>query len=85
LREIIDKLEPLSLSSIDSDIKGDAFEYFLRAYSGQKGNDLGEYFTPRHIVKFMVKIANPQFEEKIYDPFCGTGGMLTESYKHIKK
>lgn len=85
LQEIVRKLSPLSLSEIDVDIKGEAFEYFLKAYSKQKNNDLGEYFTPRHIVKYMINIANPQFGEKIYDPFCGTGGMLTESYKHIRK
>jgi len=47
------------------------------------GNDLGEYFTPRHIVKTIVKLVNPQIGEKIYDPFCGTGGLLIESFRHI--
>lgn len=82
LERIIDKLEPLNLINIDSDIKGDAFEYFLQKSTTTK-NDLGEYFTPRHIVKTMVKLINPQIGEKIYDPFCGTGGMLIESFKHI--
>lgn len=82
LKRIIDKLDPLELTNINSDIKGDAFEYFLRATSAT-GNDLGEYFTPRHIVKMMVKLVNPQIGEKIYDPFCGTGGMLIESFRHI--
>ena len=48
-------------------------------------NDLGEYFTPRHIVRFMVRLLNPTFGETVYDPFCGTGGFLTESFKHISK
>ena len=82
LKEIIDKLDPLKLNDVDSDIKGDAFEYFLRE-STASGNDLGEYFTPRHIVKTMVRLANPQIGEKIYDPFCGTGGLLIESFRHI--
>ncbi|MFA4818725.1 MAG: N-6 DNA methylase [Patescibacteria group bacterium] len=82
LEKIIDKLEPLRLINIDSDIKGDSFEYFLKQSTSTK-NDLGEYFTPRHIVKTMVKLINPQFGEKIYDPFCGTGGMLIETFKHI--
>ncbi len=82
LKKIIDKLEPLKLINIDSDIKGDSFEYFLKRSTATK-NDLGEYFTPRHIVKTMVKLINPQFGEKIYDPFCGTGGMLIESFRHI--
>jgi type I restriction enzyme M protein len=82
LKEIIDKLDPLTLTDVDSDVKGDAFEYFLKESASTK-NDLGEYFTPRHIVKTMVKLANPQIGEKVYDPFCGTGGFLIESFRHI--
>lgn len=84
LKKIIDKLEPLNLIDTNTDIKGDAFEYFLKSYSSGSTNDLGQYFTPRHIVKTLVKLADPKFGELIYDPFCGTGGMLTESFKHIK-
>lgn len=84
LKGIINQLDQLELVNIESDIKGDAFEYFLRTYnSGEK--DLGEYYTPRHIVKFLVKLLNPKFGESVYDPFCGTGGMLIESFKHLFK
>ncbi len=82
LKKIIDKLDPLNLINIDSDIKGDSFEYFLKQSTATK-NDLGEYFTPRHIIKVMVKLLNPQIGESIYDPFCGTGGTLIETFKHI--
>lgn len=82
LTEIMDNLDPLTLTDIDSDVKGDAFEYFLKA-STASGNDLGEYFTPRHIVKTMVRLVNPQIGEKVYDPFCGTGGFLIESFRYI--
>lgn len=46
---------------------------------------MGEYFTPRHIVRLMVNLVNPQFGEKVYDPTCGTGGFLIEAFKHIKR
>ncbi|KEI96346.1 N-6 DNA methylase [Clostridium botulinum] len=82
LKEIMDKLDPLTLTDVDSDVKGDAFEYFLKESTAAR-NDLGEYFTPRHIVKTMVKLVNPQIGEKIYDPFCGTGGFLIETFRHI--
>ncbi len=82
LKEIMDKLNPLTLTDVDSDVKGDAFEYFLKASTATK-NDLGEYFTPRHIVKTMVRLVNPQIGETIYDPFCGTGGFLIESFRYI--
>lgn len=84
LRDIMDKLDPLMLTDVDSDVKGDAFEYFLKASASTK-NDLGEYFTPRHIVKTMVRLVNPQIGEKIYDPFCGTGGFLIESFRYIQR
>jgi len=84
LKSIIDKLDPLTLTDVDSDVKGDAFEYFLKESTSTK-NDLGEYFTPRHIVKTMVRLVNPQIGEKIYDPFCGTGGFLIETFRHIER
>lgn len=84
LKEIMDKLDPLTLTDVDSDVKGDAFEYFLKASTATR-NDLGEYFTPRHIVKTMVRLVNPKIGEKIYDPFCGTGGFLIESFRYIER
>ncbi len=84
LNQVVDKLDDLQLSDTNTDIKGDAFEFFLRNYGGAE-TDFGEYFTPRHIVKTMVKILNPQYGETVYDPFCGTGGMLIESFRHIRK
>lgn len=84
LKQIVDKLSKLKLINIESDIKGDAFEYFLKN-AVTVGNDLGEYFTPRHIVRLMTKLVNPQFGETVYDPTCGTGGFLIDAFRHIKK
>ena len=83
LKKIVDRLSKLELLNTDSDIKGDAFEYFLRN-SVSVGNDLGEYFTPRHIVKLAVDLVDPLFEETVYDPTCGTGGFLIQAFRHIK-
>ena len=84
MRKIIHKLNPLHLTGIDEDIKGVAFEHFIQKTTDTQ-NDLGEYFTPRHIIRFMVRLLNPKYGENIYDPFCGTGGFLTESFKHISQ
>ena len=84
LRHIIDAIDPLILSTIDTDIKGDAFEYFLEKTTSTE-NDLGEYFTPRNIVKTIINLIDPKFKETIYDPFCGTGGFLTEAFNYIKE
>lgn len=82
LFQIVRKLSELELINSDSDVKGDAFEYFLKN-SVTVGNDLGEYFTPRHLVRMMVNLINPKFGDKIYDPTCGTGGFIIEAFKHI--
>jgi type I restriction enzyme M protein len=84
LREIIRRIDHLSLVSIDTDIKGGAFEYFIEKTTTTQ-NDLGEYYTPRHIVKSMMSLVKPKMGEKIYDPFCGTGGFLTGAFQHILK
>lgn len=84
LQKIILQLQSLSLSSVDEDIKGVAFEHFIQKTTDTQ-NDLGEYFTPRHIIRFMVELLNPKFGKKVYDPFCGTGGFLTETFKHLSR
>ena len=67
------------------DIKGEAFEYFLKEYTKNQKKDLGQYFTPRHIVDFLVRLVDPTIIEKIYDPFCGTGGILIKVFNYIAK
>lgn len=84
LKHIVNAIDPLVLSTIDTDIKGDAFEYFLEKTTSTE-NDLGEYFTPRHVVKAIVEFVKPKFNEKIYDPFCGTGGFLTSAFHYIRE
>ena len=85
LKEIVTDLSELNLTSADTDVKGDAFEYFLKnAYQGVGVKDLGEYFTPRNVVRTMVSMVNPKIGEKIYDPFCGTGGFLIESFRYLQ-
>jgi type I restriction enzyme M protein len=84
LKKIVDRLSTLQLLNADSDIKGDAFEYFLKN-SITVGNDLGEYFTPRHIVKLIVDLVAPKYGETVYDPCCGTGGFLIAAFKHLKR
>ncbi|MBN2441719.1 MAG: N-6 DNA methylase [Spirochaetales bacterium] len=84
LKKIVTKLSSLKLIDTDSDVKGDAFEYFLKN-SISVGNDLGEYFTPRHIVRIIIDLIDPLYNETIYDPCCGTGGFLISAIKHIQK
>ena len=62
---------------------GDAFEYLLSVLGSQ--GDAGQFRTPRHIIDFIVEIINPQKNEVIMDPACGTAGFLISAYKHILK
>ena len=81
---LVDALSGINMAAIAYDVKGEAFEYFLHTYSKQTKTDLGQYFTPRHIISLMVRLLDPQIGEQIYDPFCGTGGMLIEAFKYLK-
>jgi type I restriction enzyme M protein len=62
---------------------GDAFEYLLSVLGSQ--GDAGQFRTPRHIIDFMVDVINPQKNESILDPACGTAGFLISAWKHILK
>ena len=50
---------------------------------GQKNNDGGQFFTPREVVRAMIRVVDPQLGETVYDPCCGTGGFLAQTYEHI--
>jgi len=84
LKKIVQELNPLHLSDVNEDIKGVAFEHFLHRTTSIQ-NDLGEYFTPRQVVGFMVRLLNPQFGKTVFDPFCGTGGFLIQSFRHLEQ
>lgn len=79
--QIIKELESYNLSEIFDDVKGLAFEEFLgTTFRG----DLGQFFTPRTVVDFMAEILDPQENELIADPCCGSGGFLIKSFDLVK-
>ena len=67
----------------NSEKLGDAFEYLLSVMGSQ--GDAGQFRTPRHIIDFMAVCINPQKNETVADPACGTAGFLLSAYKHILK
>lgn len=80
LIQLIEEIDTIDFTNIDSDVKGDAFEFFLRKVTN--GNkDLGEYYTPRHIVKMMVKLINPTYVHRGTDPVC-SDWTTTEELEH---
>ena len=81
-RRIVKKLERFDLSKTGDDIKGLAFEKFLGTTFRGK---LGQYFTPRPIVEFMVNLLNPQEGELVCDPAAGSGGFLIRAFEHVRE
>lgn len=70
--------------NVEPDILGQAYEYLIKQFADTAGKKGGEFYTPKEVVRTMVKILNPDEGCKIYDPACGSGGMLVESHYHIK-
>lgn len=79
---VVGELERYSLSKTDKDVVGDAFEVFADTkLVGEKG----EFFTPREVVKTAIQIVDPQPNQKILDPACGSGGFLIYSLENVWK
>ena len=80
--QIVKELEKYNLSATSDDVKGIAFEHFLgTTFRGE----LGQFFTPRTIVDFMVEVLDPQEGETICDPTCGSGGFLIKSFEYVRE
>lgn len=75
----------LSNSVVSADILGDAYEYLIKHFADLTNKKAGEFYTPRSVVHLMGQILDPKENESIYDPACGTGGMLIECLEHLKK
>ena len=87
LRDLIDHFSRLSLrnSDVDADIMGQAYEYLIKKFADATNKKAGEFYTPRSVVRLMVEILDPQPDETIYDPACGTGGMLLGAIQQVRE
>ena len=84
LRQLIELFSEKKLTHVSPDILGDAYEWILHYFAPQKAKE-GEVYTPRHVIKLMVEILDPKPNEAVYDPACGSGGMLIISYNYVKE
>lgn len=82
LRTVVSHLEAINLSKTDLDVKGVAFEQFMDGFF--KG-DFGQYFTPRPIIEFAVKMMKPENYCRVLDPACGSGGFLLHALDYMRK
>lgn len=80
--DIVKKLEPFSFIGTGDDIKGTVYEIFLK--STLRG-EFDQYFTPRELVDFMVKCADPDIGDVILDPACGSGGFLIQAFNYVNR
>ena len=85
LRDVVNKINEIHFDSTEEmNLLGTIYETMLREMRDAAG-DSGEFYTPRAVVKFMVKMVNPELGETVLDPACGTGGFLTETYTHLSE
>lgn len=86
LRDLIEHFSrlPFSNKNTASDVLGQAYEYLIKKFADQTNKKAGEFYTPRSIVRLMIDILDPKEGETIYDPACGTGGMLLEAVHHVQ-
>ncbi|WP_369434446.1 N-6 DNA methylase [Psychromonas sp. MME1] len=83
LRQVINKLNEIDFTdSQERHMFGDIYEQILKDL--QSAGNAGEFYTPRAITKFIVKVTDPKLNESIIDPACGTGGFLACSFDHVK-
>ena len=82
LAQVVSLVNELRLEHADPDTKGDLFEHVLRQI--KQAGELGQFRTPRHIIRAIVALVDPRIGETVYDPAAGTAGFLVAAYEHIR-
>lgn len=83
LRQLVELFSAKSLRYVSPDILGDAYEWILKYFAPQKAKE-GEVYTPREVIKLIIEMLDPEPGESVYDPACGSGGMLISSFQHVE-
>ncbi|MGH7231250.1 MAG: N-6 DNA methylase, partial [Nitrospiraceae bacterium] len=85
LLDVLDKVHDISAETVDPTHVFTLSQVYegLLLKMGEKGNDGGQFFTPREIIRAMVKVVDPKIGETVYDPGCGTGGFLAQAFEHM--
>ena len=82
LSQVVSQVNDLHLGQVDADTKGDLFEHVLRQI--RQAGELGQFRTPRHVIRALVQLVDPRLGETVYDPAAGTAGFLVGAYDHIR-
>lgn len=85
LKDLVEHMSFIKVGNknYSADIMGDSYEFLIKKFADMSKKNAGEFYTPRPVVKLMVRLLNPQAGETVYDPACGTGGMLIEAIHNI--
>ena len=88
LKDLIEGFSSLEMGNkaVSTDVLGDAYEYLVANFADvTRRNKAGEFYTPRSVVRMMVELLDPKEGESVYDPACGTGGMLLGAIEHVAR
>lgn len=85
LKNLVEHMSKIKVgnNNYSADVMGDAYEYLIKKFADLSKKNAGEFYTPRTIVKLLVNLLDPKPGDEVYDPACGTGGMLIEAIHHI--
>lgn len=86
LKNLIEHFSALAIGNarVSGDVMGDAYEYLIKKFADSTNKKAGEFYTPRSVVRLMVDMLDPKEGETVYDPACGTGGMLLAAVAHVR-
>jgi type I restriction enzyme M protein len=84
LRQLFELFSSKKLHSVAPDVLGDSYEWVLRYFAPQKAKE-GEVYTPREVIQLLIETLDPKPMDSIYDPACGSGGMLITAYQHVEE
>ncbi|WP_086695730.1 type I restriction-modification system subunit M [Streptomyces recifensis] len=82
--QAMDRTPQMHEGNMSHDVLGGAYEYLLKRFSDGSGTRAGQFFTPREVVELLVEVLDPKSFESVYDPACGSGGMLIASANLLK-
>ena len=86
LKDLIEHMSKIKVGNqnYSADVMGDSYEYLIKKFADLSKKNAGEFYTPRSIVKLLIMLLDPKAGETVYDPACGTGGMLIEAIRYMK-
>ena len=86
LKNLVEHMSKIKVGNLNysADVMGDSYEFLIKKFADLSKKNAGEFYTPRAIVKLLIMLMAPKAGETVYDPACGTGGMLIEAIRFMQ-